>query len=293
MTAQVSIVETDLDGRDVFQVETDGATYVFDKKAAALIEIYDRDGNDWISFRPEGTPGIAEGSQGWFRGLPQLGSDEFGHSRRQGAVSTTPDPQGVPLAKATIEATAGEWHANWEFFPSHAKMTLHQAPATYWLLYEGTPGGTLGSDDRCWRSDGEGQSCDQSWSGDVANTSGAASGAEWVYFADGILDRSFFLAHDDDDLVDSYFRKDGMTVFGFGREPNTPIRRLVNLLSTGKPQEPQLSRTPEVLIIGFVEARDFDTVKGEIDRLYHFDPLTEDRSPHAVPVANGPREPRA
>jgi hypothetical protein len=291
--ADVVITETDTDGRDLFRIETPSATYVFDKKAAALVGLYDRDGHDWISFRPEGTPGIEQGGDGWFRGLPQLGSDEFGHTRRDGSVSTTPDPVGVPLPKVSIEATAGAWHATWEFFPSHAKMTLHQAPETYWLLYEGTPGGALGSDDRCWRSDGQGDSCAEPWGGDVVNTSGAAPDAEWVYFADGTLDRSLFLAHKDDDVIDSYFKKDGMTVFGFGREPNAPIRKLANLLATGRHFEPQLDRTPAVLVIGLVESRDFETVAREIERLYRFEPSIEDVSPHAVPVATERREPPA
>lgn len=291
--AEVLISETDAAGRDVFRIETPSASYVYDKKAAALIEIYDRDGNDWISFRPEGTPGIDNGADGWFRGLPQLGSPDFGHTRRVGAVSSTPDPLGVPLSQATIEATAEGWHLTWEFFPSHAKMTLHQAPDNYWLLYEGTPGGVLNLEDTCWRADGQGMSCDRSWSGDIVNTSGAAKSAEWVYFADSDLERSFFLAHEDDDIVDSYFRKGGMTVFGFGRERNTPIRRLTNIMTNGKAQDPKLKRTPEVLVIGFVEARDFETVKREIDRLYQIEPLTEDPSPHAVPVATEDQEPPA
>lgn len=291
--ADVVTIEIDTGGRDLFRIETPSATYVFDKKAAALVELYDRDGHDWISFRPEGTPGIERGGDGWFRGLPQLGSSEFGHTRRERSVSTTPDPLGVPLPKATIEATADGWRATWEFFPSHARMTLHEAPETYWLLYEGTPGGVLGSDDRCWRSDGRGQSCAAPWGGDVVNTSGAAPDAEWVYFADGTLDRSFFLAHKDDDVIDSYFRKDGMTVFGFGREPNAPIRKLTNLLATGRHFEPQLDRTPAVLVFGFVEARGFETVKREIDRLYRFEPRAEDPSPHPLPVVTEVQEPPA
>lgn len=291
--SEVLIDTAEVEGIEVFRVETGTATYVFDKQAAALVQMKDRDGHDWIGFRPEWSLGLSQGDQGWFRGIPNLGSPDFGHTRRFGAISTTPDSLGVPLPQATIEASHGGWHATWEFFDDHAKMTLHRASQSYWLLYEGAPGGELGPDDRCWRADGQGTSCNRPWVGDIVNTSGAAEGAEWVFFADGTLDRSLFMAHPDDELVDSYFRKDAMTVFGFGRQENTRAQRLLNRLQFGDSQKPQLTRAPEVLILGFVESRDFDIVKLEIDRLYQPYPTVEELHPQDVPVAREFAEPPA
>jgi hypothetical protein len=121
----------------------------------------------------------------------------------------------------------------------------------YWFLYEGTPGGAVGSDDTCWRSSGASNSCSSSWEGDITNTSGAATGYEWVYFADGTLDRSIFLIHDDDSITDRYYLMDPMTVFGFGRQAANTNRLM--------------SATPATLIIGFAEAKDYNTVKQTID----------------------------
>lgn len=268
----VVISEDEVDGAKMFRVETETATYVFDKAAGALTSMIDRDGHDWIGFRPEATPGLENGADGWYRGLPNTGSNTFGHTRRTGTVSTTSDPLDIALSYATIEARHGGWHATWDFFPNYARMTIHGAPEAYWLLYEGTPGGALGPDDTCWRADGVGRSCSEPWSGDIVNTSGAAPDAEWVYFADGTLERSLFLAHSDDQVFDSYFAKPGasggMTVFGFGRRPLPRLTRFINKLMNGEPQRPLLDAAPNVLVFGLVEARDFDTVKAEIDLAY-------------------------
>lgn len=270
--AGVVISKEDVNGVKAFRVATESATYVFDRAAGALISMIDRDGHDWISFRPEGTPGLKNGADGWYRGFPNTGSKAFGHTRRTETVSTTNDPLDVSLSYATIEARHGEWHATWDFFAKHAKITIHGAPESYWLLYEGTPGGALGPEDTCWRANGVGQSCSEPWSGDIVNTSAAAPDAEWVYFSDGRLDRSLFVAHPDDQILDSYFPKHGasggMTVFGFGREPVTRLTRIINVLMAGEPQRPLLDAAPQVLVFGLVEATDFDTVKAEIDLAY-------------------------
>ncbi len=247
----VTITDDTDEGIACFKVVTDSATYFYDKAGAGFTSILDADGNDWIGFRPEGTSGVPNGQSGWFRGIPNMGLDVFGHPGYDGATSTTPDTMGVPLGSATIESSKGGWSVTWEFFASHARMTVHGVGESYWLLYEGTPGGAVGGDDTCWRSSGESTSLSNSWEGDVANTSGRAEGLEWVYFADGTLDRSLFLAHDDDDITDRYYLMDPMTVFGFGRH-SANLDRL-------------LTATPASLYIGLVESRDFDTVADAIE----------------------------
>jgi hypothetical protein len=157
-------------------------------------------------------------------------------------------------------------------------MTVLSAPARYWLLYEGTPGGELGTDDLCGRSDGNVASCSISWQEDVVNSSGVAPGVEWVYFADGTQERSLVLLHDDDEVTDSYRRMDGMTVFGFGRAGRLPVgrpsswwhalERVGDRLGLTTPSSALLSRVPARLIIGFVEARDFEGVKAGVADIY-------------------------
>jgi hypothetical protein len=101
---------------------------------------------------------------------------------------------------------------------------------------------------------------------------------EWVYFADGTLQRSLVLLHDDDDITDCYRRMDGMTVFGFGRagrsqvgQPSSLWRvvgRVGGRLGLTRPSSALLDTVPASLIIGFVEARDFEGVKAGIDDIY-------------------------
>ena len=86
--------------------------------------------------------------------------------------------------------------------------------STYWLLYEGTPGGLLEvGTDIVVTSNGSQVLASQSWIGDIP-------GDEWAYFGDPTVNRSFFMAHHNaDDAFDSYRPMDNlMTVFGFGRE---------------------------------------------------------------------------
>ena len=139
-------------------------------------------------------------------------------------------------------------------------MTVHSTPENYWLLYEGTPGGAVGADDTCWRSSGADNSCTGSWEGDVTNTSGAAPGHEWVFFADGAQQRSIFLVHDDDAITDRYYLMDPMTVFGFGRRAQDTQRLM--------------SATPATLIIGFAESREFNAVKQVITGVVQGGPTT-------------------
>ena len=52
---------------DCFQVETPTATYVYGKRGAGFASIIDKDGRDWVSYRPGGE------ARGEYRGLPKCG----------------------------------------------------------------------------------------------------------------------------------------------------------------------------------------------------------------------------
>jgi hypothetical protein len=269
------VITDDIDeGIRCFKIVTESATYFYDKAGAGFTSILDRDGIDWINFRPEGTPGVPDGWSGWFRGIPNMARDVFGHPGYTGALSTTADPSGVSLPAATLRSSKDGWRVTWDFYPSCAKMTVLSAPARYWLLYEGTPGGELGDDCVCGRSDGRVASCSIAWQENLVNNSGVAAGMEWVYFADGPLQRSLALLHDDDNLTDHYRRAEGMTVFGFGRADPSDDRqrsflwRVGRKLGLAKGTSALLDRVPARLIVGFVEASEFEAVKPGIDAIY-------------------------
>lgn len=86
------------------------------------------------------------------------------------------------------------------------------APAAYWFLYEGTPGGQIDGGDVVIRPTGAVTPLTQSWTGDLPNP-------EYVGFADTTRDRSLVAIHHQNDTgVDSYrLMENNMTVLGFGR----------------------------------------------------------------------------
>ena len=252
--AQVTITDATDEGIACFKIVTPSATYYYDKAGAGFTSILDKDGTDWINFHPQGTSGVPDGQSGWYRGIPNMGLNVFGHPGYTGATSTTADAKGASLAKASVASQKGGWSVTWDFHPTFAVLTVSSVAENYWLLYEGTPGGAVGSDDYCYRSDGTKNQLDASWEGDVKNTSAAAAGTEWVYFADGKVDRSLFMIHDDDSVTDRYYLMSPMTVFGFGRQAANTDRLL--------------SKTPATLIIGFVESRDYATATGLLDAVY-------------------------
>ena len=52
---------------DCFKVETPTATYLYGKRGAGFASILDKDGRDWVSYRPGGK------ARGEYRGLPKCG----------------------------------------------------------------------------------------------------------------------------------------------------------------------------------------------------------------------------
>jgi hypothetical protein len=252
VVAKVTITDATDEGIACFKIVTDTATYFYDKAGAGFTSMLDKAGTDWINFHPQGS--APNGQSGWYRGIPNMGLNQFGHPGYTGATSTTSDAKGVAHSKVTVKSTKGSWSVTWEFHPTFAMMTVLSVAENYWFLYEGTPGGAVGSDDYSYRSSGAKSQLDKSWQGDITNTSGAAKGTEWIYFADGKVDRSLFMIHNDDSIVDQYYLMDPMTVFGFGRGSGTTRH---------------MSATPATLIIGFIETRDYGTAKGQIDTIHN------------------------
>lgn len=262
----VTISESKDEGVDCFKIVTPSATYFYDKAGAGFTSIVDKDGNDWIGWRPGGK------QDGEYRGIPNMGLNQFGHPGYAGATTTTADKLGVELPKVTLRSSKQEWSVTWEFFPNYARLTVHSVGENYWFLYEGTPGGKLDVADFIWRCDGTKTDIREKWHGDLVNKSGAANGSEWVAFADSKADRSLFLMHQDDEVQDSYYRMGSMTVFGFGRKPGS-IERL-------------LSRTPTVLVIGLAETREFGALKAHVDRVWEAaeaEPAPAQPKPAAAP----------
>jgi hypothetical protein len=207
----------DYRGQPTLRIETGrgGAidvTYHYHRVGAGFASIVDRDGRDWISWRPGGGP------DGEYRGIPNLGVGRCCHPGYGGELAMITTVEERAPARAVIRsAGAGGFVVRWTSTPTHATLAVVRAPRTYWFLYEGTPGGAiedgdeivfLGSGDRIPVASGR-------WDRDMPDP-------EWVSFADATLDRSLLFAHHEPDgLPETYFRMGkgagGMTVWGVGR----------------------------------------------------------------------------
>ncbi len=243
---QVSVANDFDEGENCFRVDGQGITYFYQKNAGAFSSLLDANSNDWIGYNPT----VGSGSAGEFRGIPNaIYPEGYFHPGATNATSTLVS-QG-PL-KATIHTVTNDnkWECTWEFFPRYARLTMLKADHTYWLLYEGTPGGSINENsDLVIRSTGDSSLAGVAWAGDIPSP-------EWLYFTDPAVSRSLFFAHhEDDNQVDAYYSLNAeMTVFGFGRDGSTT--------ST------YLSAVPQHMTIGLFGRSDFAHSRDSISSAY-------------------------
>ena len=233
-------------GLAMFRIETPSATYYLEKFGGGLASMIDRDGKDWISFRPE--PGSRAGGE--FRGFPNAVHQQAGnyfHPRNQSTEQTTPKVEHASADRVTISAVSGNklWACRYDFFATHCTFTMTRMPAAnkYWILYEGTPGGSY-EDSDWWMTSGV-----KAPQPMTTNHEGDIPSPEWIAFGDQKASRVLFLLHhEDDDHPDRFYQMNReMTVFGFGR-----LRG-----------EKHLASVPRQFSIGFLET----TKHAEINRL--------------------------
>ncbi len=220
-----------------YKIETQAAVYFLEKEGAGLSSIVDPDGIDWIGFHPE--PGTGAGGE--YRGFPNA-------VHKQDGSFFHPKNIGTELSKleiiqntgnlVSIGATSGNgnWEGIWDFYPTHCTFTMTKMPNEYhyWILYEGTPGGTY--DDTDWYM----TSSIQEKIPLTINHEGDIPDPEWIAFGDANQQRAIVLFHhEDDEEFDRFYQmQEKMTVFGFGRNG---MKKLIN-------------KVPQSFSIGFVES---------------------------------------
>ncbi len=217
-----------------YKVIMPGSTYYFQKNAGGFSSLVDAGGNDWINYN-KSTQDTA------YRGIPNAGHP--GVYLHPGGNCCDSDivakgPLKVSIHTKSKSTTPEMWETRWDFYPGYARLTMLQAAHPYWVLYEGTPGGSLYLDnyqipsgplvpgDYMVRNNGTPEGLKTMlktrWTEDI-------KGDEWGYFTDPNLHRSIFLAnHTDDNLQDLYWPYQNiLTVFGFGRS-DTPLSGLMS-----------------------------------------------------------------
>ena len=247
------------EGQASYRIESPGATYVYHRLGGGFASLFDRDGNDWISYHPPGEMGpdydpLAKGagSANQFRGIPNTAFPKPGLHPGYEAATTQITASGPLKVSLRSETNDGEWACTWDIYPHYATFELHKHPRPYWFLYEGTPGGAFNADTGyILRSTGVRTPLSESWEEVLPDPA-------WVCFGDAKARHALYLVHhQSDEHVDSYWpMNDDMTVFGFGRA------------GRGKPTQSFMDKTPAQFTIGFTRSGAFEDVSRAINNAY-------------------------
>ncbi|MFC1544884.1 hypothetical protein ACFL4X_01830 [Gemmatimonadota bacterium] len=241
------------EGQPSFRIQTPAATYYYHKAGAGFASIEDRDGVDWLGYRP-----CCE-SDGQYRGIPNMWKFHPGQDSSASRIEIA----GPLRTRIHSVAADSSQECVWDIFPEYARMNLLKVDSTYWFLYEGIPGGSLEVErDYSMISSGLRRSIAEDWHGDLP-------GPEWIYFGDDSIRRTLYLVHhDDDDRTDQFWQmRKEMVVFGFGREYRccgTYMDRVPALFTVGFAEDSAYAAVSRVIDNAF---RPLDVTLGEIEKL--------------------------
>jgi hypothetical protein len=220
-TSQVSVSDTtDTIGDDSWKIQTNEATWIMEKNSGAFSSVLDKSGNDWVSYNNTAGP------DGTYRGLANMGVTNGTHPGQ--FTGTTTVVSSGPL-KTVIDYTSSDNNevVQWSFYANYAQCTILQSNnGPYWVVYEGTPGGTFNSNDTVVQSDGTSTPLSGSFN-DANGIGNGTNDGQWAYFDSVSEGRFFYMAQNTQDSnPDVYWPYNdgsgsGMTVLGFGRDIGT------------------------------------------------------------------------
>lgn len=203
------ISETYYQGQYAYHLQTLTYTAIYHSEGCGFAALYDRDGYDWIGYRPIG------GEYGHYRGIPNMGMNTFGHPGYAFGAETTVMTVTSDRIRLRSSSPDRKWDVAWDFYPERIVQTIHAVGATYWWLYEGTPGGYFRPDVQyLLLPNGECWPCSRRYAAET-------EAGRTVCFVDPHTGRGLQLtAHTPEPTVDLYWPmggEGGMTVWGFGR----------------------------------------------------------------------------
>lgn len=211
-TVAPQVTRTDVidEGFDAYRFDlADGSQWFFHgEDGGGFSKIIDSDGEDWIGWN------TLPDSKGDFRGTPNAVKPPAGyfHPGRPNRTNTFIIHEGPLKITMEVRAFDSSWISVWEMYPTYGDFDMKRVKAEWWYLYEGTPGGEVGPEDVIQRSDGLSVPYDGTFEADMP-------GEEWLYIADTLDGRSFYMAHHQDDgAIESYRLLNGeLPILGFGR----------------------------------------------------------------------------
>ena len=240
-----TVTEEAYQGQESFRIAMPDCTYIYHRQGCGFAALIDRDGNDWISYRPEG------GERGHFRGIPNMALDTFGHPGYAYGAASECEQLSATHVRITSRSLDDRWRVRWDLHPEGAIQSVESADRPYWWLYEGTPGGHFRPEiNYRMQADGRRQPC-------TSVGTASAQDPRWVAFGDPACGRLLILgAHTPEAVTDTYWPKGGeggMTVFGFGRED--------------EPRHAQLAAVPAHFSFALVDSESPEDAEARFARL--------------------------
>lgn len=228
----VVVMEGHDQGQESFIVRTPTADYSFHKRGGGLASLVDREGRDWLGYRPTG------GYAGDYRGIPQMGACcHPGYPDiAPGKISmiTTLEIETPTHVQLLSRSANGLWSLTWNFYPDHISATVNSVGGPYYFGYEGPPGGSIEAlgvfADYLQHADGTTSDMRTEtgfdWHADNGNP-------EWVGMVDPRLGRSLLMIqHQGDNIPDRVWNGDDkMMVVMHGRLDHGDVRGLTGSLT--------------------------------------------------------------
>ena len=243
----ITVTTEQYQGQESFRITTPDCTYLYHREGCGFAALFDRDGNDWISYRPTG------GEYGHYRGIPNMGYNAFGHPGYEYGARSSLEIATEKHVRIASSSTEDDWRCHWDIYPEGAVQTIETVSKPYWWLYEGTPGGRF-QPDANYRllPDGCRLSCNE-------RDYRPAIDVRWIGFGDPGCGRLLLLgAHTAEVVTDAFWPmggEGGMTVFGFGREDRDGLH-------------PHLTVTPARFSFALLESEDVADTQDRFERLH-------------------------
>jgi hypothetical protein len=188
----VQITEGEHEGRAQFIVQTESATWFYDRAGGGFSRLIDRSGRDWIAFSKTPLNEFPASAVAGYRGLGNLvfGANNpdagAGHPGFDRCVSEIVEPNRI-----RTRSRSGNWQWSWSFTESTATFLMEKADPehAWWFLYEGPVAGRFAPSEQYWGTDQGGPNRD------IPDLRNQRFGHwRWAYFGDDSAPRVFFAA---------------------------------------------------------------------------------------------------
>lgn len=238
-------VDESAGGLSAYIITTPAAIYYLEKEGGGLSSMLDKDSVDWIGFNNE----VGTGWKGEYRGFPNAIHRQDGsyfHAMNAGTDSSSSvvEIESDEHVRITFTSDNEQWEGQWDFYPDRCDFTMRKVSPgfSYWVQYEGVPGGSMDSTDFWYATTDTNQHpINEPHVGELP-------APEWIAFGDRDISRVLYLLHhEDDEFPDSYVSRPYMTVFGFGRQGKDKHLSTVQTFSIGFVESTEYSEIDQVI----------------------------------------------